>query len=117
MKSDILIIGAGIAGLYTALKMAPRPVVVVTARPIGEGGASPWAQGGLAAAIGEDDTPNLHFSDTMQAGHAGESAHPPGHNLSPLHVAEFQRHTAQRQGEEADYPQAGQKSSFRFRNI
>lgn len=66
--SDILIIGAGVAGLYTALKLAPRPVTVVTARPLGEGGATPWAQGGLAAAIGEDDTPNLHFADTMQAG-------------------------------------------------
>lgn len=68
MNSDILIIGAGVAGLYTALKLAPRPATVVTARPLGEGAASGWAQGGLAAAIGEDDTPNLHFADTMQAG-------------------------------------------------
>ncbi|MEO1136086.1 MAG: L-aspartate oxidase [Pseudomonadota bacterium] len=67
-RSDILIIGAGVAGLYTALKMAPRPVTVITARPLGKGGATPWAQGGLAAAIGDDDTPNLHFADTMQAG-------------------------------------------------
>lgn len=68
MQSDILIIGAGVAGLYTALKLAPRPVTIVTARPLGEGGATPWAQGGLAAAVGPDDTPNLHFADTMQAG-------------------------------------------------
>ena len=67
-SSDILIIGADVAGLYTALKMAPRPVTVITARPLGKGGATPWAQGGLAAAVGEDDTPNLHFADTMQAG-------------------------------------------------
>ncbi len=67
-KSDILIIGAGVAGLYTALKLAPRPVTIITARPLGEGGASVWAQGGLAAAVGADDTPNLHFADTMQAG-------------------------------------------------
>lgn len=68
MTSDILIIGAGVAGLYTALKLAPRPVTVITARPLGEGGATPWAQGGMAAAIGADDTPNLHFADTMEAG-------------------------------------------------
>jgi L-aspartate oxidase len=68
MNSDILIIGAGVAGLYTALKLAPRPVTVITARPLGKGGATPWAQGGLAAALGQDDTPNLHFADTMQAG-------------------------------------------------
>ena len=68
MSSDILIIGAGVAGLYTALKLAPRPVTIVTARPLGKGGATPWAQGGLAAAVGPKDTPNLHFSDTMRAG-------------------------------------------------
>lgn len=67
-NTDILIIGAGIAGLYTALKLAPRPVTVITARPLGKDGASVWAQGGLAAALGDDDTPNLHFADTMQAG-------------------------------------------------
>ena len=67
-KTDILIIGAGVAGLYTALKLAPRPVTVVTARALGKGGATPWAQGGMAAALGDDDTPNLHFADTMQAG-------------------------------------------------
>ncbi len=67
-QSDILIIGAGVAGLYTALKLAPRPVAVITARPLGTGGATPWAQGGMAAAVGADDTANLHFADTMQAG-------------------------------------------------
>lgn len=67
-KQDILIIGAGVAGLYTALKLAPRPVTVVTARPLGEGASSPWAQGGMAAAVGSDDTPNLHLADTVGAG-------------------------------------------------
>jgi L-aspartate oxidase len=67
-NSDILIIGAGVAGLYTALKLAPRPVTIITARPLGKGGSTPWAQGGMAAAIGDDDTPNLHFADTMEAG-------------------------------------------------
>ena len=66
--TDILIIGAGVAGLYTALKLAPRPVTVITARPLGFGGSTPWAQGGMAAAVGPDDSTNLHFSDTMQAG-------------------------------------------------
>jgi len=67
-NSDILIIGAGAAGLYTALKLAPRPVIVVTARPLGEGASSPWAQGGMAAAVGPGDTANLHFADTVGAG-------------------------------------------------
>ncbi|HXI87442.1 MAG TPA: FAD-dependent oxidoreductase, partial [Parvularculaceae bacterium] len=67
-NSDILIIGAGVAGLFTALKLSPRPVTLVTARPLGEGGSSEWAQGGMAAAIGAGDTPNLHFADTLGAG-------------------------------------------------
>jgi L-aspartate oxidase len=67
-RSDILIIGAGVAGLYTALKLAPRPVTVITARPLGADASSAWAQGGMAAAIGDNDSPNLHFADTMEAG-------------------------------------------------
>lgn len=68
MTSPILIIGAGVAGLYTALKLAPRPVTVITARPLGTEASSAWAQGGMAAAIGDNDSPNLHFADTMEAG-------------------------------------------------
>lgn len=68
MTSPILIVGAGVAGLYTALKLEPRPVTIVTARPLGEDGSSPWAQGGMAAAVGENDSPHLHFADTMEAG-------------------------------------------------
>ncbi|MEL6212291.1 MAG: FAD-dependent oxidoreductase, partial [Pseudomonadota bacterium] len=49
-ESEILIIGAGVAGLFTALKLSPRPVTVVTARRLGRGGSTPWAQGGIAAA-------------------------------------------------------------------
>lgn len=66
--ADILLVGAGVAGLYAALKLAPRPVTLLTARPLGEGGSSIWAQGGLAAAVGPDDSPALHFADTLAAG-------------------------------------------------
>ncbi len=67
MTNPILIIGAGVAGLYTALKLA-RPVTVITARPLGSDASSAWAQGGMAAAIGDNDSANLHFADTMEAG-------------------------------------------------
>ncbi|MEM9809801.1 MAG: L-aspartate oxidase [Pseudomonadota bacterium] len=63
----IIIVGAGIAGLWTALKLAPHPVTVVTAGRLGDGSSS-WAQGGLAAAIGQDDNARLHAEDTIQAG-------------------------------------------------
>ncbi|NHK28937.1 L-aspartate oxidase [Parvularcula flava] len=67
-EGSTLIIGAGVAGLFTALKLAPNPVTVISAAPIGRGASSTWAQGGLAAAMGEDDTPDLHFRDTIDAG-------------------------------------------------
>lgn len=65
---DIVIIGAGLAGLFTALRLAPLPVTVVAAAPLGEGASSIWAQGGIAAAVGEDDTPERHAADTIAAG-------------------------------------------------
>ncbi|MGE0022324.1 MAG: L-aspartate oxidase [Hyphomicrobium sp.] len=65
---DIVVIGAGLAGLFTALRLAPLPVTVVAAARLGEGASSVWAQGGIAAAVGEGDTPEKHAADTIAAG-------------------------------------------------
>ena len=65
---DVVIVGGGLAGLFCALKLAPRPVTVVTGAPIGEGASSAWAQGGIAAAIGPGDTVESHVADTVAAG-------------------------------------------------
>lgn len=65
---NIVIVGAGLAGLFTALKLAPRPVTVVAAAPLGEGASSAWAQGGIAAAVGEGDSLENHAADTVAAG-------------------------------------------------
>lgn len=62
-----VIIGGGLAGLMTALRLAPRPVVLLAKTPLAEGAASAWAQGGVAAAIGDDDEPSLHAADTLAA--------------------------------------------------
>lgn len=67
-SSPILIIGGGIAGLFTALKLAPRPVIVLAAAELGSGASSVWAQGGIAAAISEGDAPEKHAADTVAAG-------------------------------------------------
>lgn len=66
--SDILIVGGGLAGLFCALKLAPRPVTLLVTAPLGTGSSSAWAQGGIAAAMGEGDTPEKHAFDTVQAG-------------------------------------------------
>jgi L-aspartate oxidase len=68
MNGQPVIVGAGAAGLMAALWMAPRPVVVLCAGKFGTGTASGWAQGGIAAAIGADDSPALHVTDTIAAG-------------------------------------------------
>ena len=65
---DVVIVGGGLAGLFCALKLSPRPVTIVTAAPIGEGASSAWAQGGVAAAVAEGDTPEAHARDTISAG-------------------------------------------------
>lgn len=63
-----VIVGGGVAGMMTALSLAPEPVVLVTKALLGAEASSAWAQGGLAASLGEDDTPALHLADTLAAG-------------------------------------------------
>jgi len=63
-----IVIGAGLAGLTTALSLAPMPVLVLSAGPLGEQCSSAWAQGGVAAAMGADDHASVHAEDTIRAG-------------------------------------------------
>lgn len=63
-----LILGAGMAGLFTALKLSPFPALVLTGWRPGASGSSPWAQGGIAAAMGDGDSWQAHAADTIAAG-------------------------------------------------
>jgi L-aspartate oxidase len=63
-----VVVGGGVAGGVAALTLAPRPVVLLDPAPIGQEAASRWAQGGIAAAVGPDDSPRQHALDTVAAG-------------------------------------------------
>ena len=62
-----MVVGSGIGGLTAALAMAPRRVLVVTKGDPG-GGSTPWAQGGIAAAVAAGDSPQEHAADTVAVG-------------------------------------------------
>jgi L-aspartate oxidase len=63
-----LILGGGVAGLFTALKLAPMPALVIAGARAGHSGSSVWAQGGVAAAVGSGDSWESHMADTIAAG-------------------------------------------------
>ncbi len=67
--ADVAVVGAGAAGLFTALTAAAAGgrVALVSATPLART-ASYWAQGGLAAALAEGDSPEAHLADTERAG-------------------------------------------------
>lgn len=64
----VLIVGAGLAGLFLALRLAPRLCTIISPAPLGQAASSAWAQGGLAAALHPDDSAENHAADTIAAG-------------------------------------------------
>jgi L-aspartate oxidase len=65
---DVLVVGAGAAGLYAALCLPNSWRVGLLSKDTLQVSASDWAQGGIAAAVDPTDSPELHFADTLQAG-------------------------------------------------
>ena len=67
-ETDFLIVGGGIAGLRAAIALAPAGRVAVLTKADPNESNTGYAQGGIAAAVGEDDSPELHAADTIRAG-------------------------------------------------
>ena len=65
---NVLVIGAGAAGLTAALEASGSGPVLIVSTTAPDGGSSNRAQGGIAAALDDDDTPSLHADDTLRAG-------------------------------------------------
>ncbi|MCK8817314.1 L-aspartate oxidase [Natroniella sulfidigena] len=68
IKTDFLVIGSGIAGLYSGLKLANRGKVRLLTKGKLKDCNTEYAQGGIAAAIATNDNPKLHYLDTLRAG-------------------------------------------------
>ena len=68
VSADFLIVGSGIAGLRAALELAPQGRVLVLTKADRTAGSTGYAQGGIAAAVGPDDSPARHAADTIAAG-------------------------------------------------
>ena len=64
-RPDVVIVGGGVAGLTTALNLAPRKVCIITKSTLGVNTSSMWAQGGIAAAVGINDSVKSHIEDTV----------------------------------------------------
>jgi L-aspartate oxidase len=94
LRVDVAVVGAGAAGLYAALTASAEGarVALVTRSPLAQT-ASYWAQGGIAAALADDDSPERHVEDTLAAGRsaARESAVRVLCDESPARVRDLER--------------------------
>jgi L-aspartate oxidase len=67
-QADVVVVGSGIAGLTTALESRKAGRVFLVTKTFLEEGSTVWAQGGIAAALDPEDSPDQHFTDTLVAG-------------------------------------------------
>ncbi|GAA2607213.1 L-aspartate oxidase [Actinomadura fulvescens] len=68
VEADVVVVGSGIAGLVTALRCRSHGRVLLVTKALLDEGSTRWAQGGIAAALGPDDSPEEHLTDTLTAG-------------------------------------------------
>jgi L-aspartate oxidase len=68
VETDVVVVGSGVAGLSAALHARRAGRVMLVTKQLLDAGSTRWAQGGIAAALGADDDPELHLRDTLTAG-------------------------------------------------
>ena len=66
--ADVVVVGSGVAGLTAALHATRAGSVLLVTKVLVDDGSTRWAQGGVAAALGQDDDPEQHLQDTLVAG-------------------------------------------------
>lgn len=66
--ADVVVAGSGIAGLTAALNARRAGRVLLVTKALLDAGSTRWAQGGIAAALASDDSPDQHLADTLEAG-------------------------------------------------
>jgi L-aspartate oxidase len=67
-EADVIVVGSGIAGLTTALEAREAGRVLLVTKTLLDEGSTVWAQGGIAAALAPEDSPEQHMTDTLVAG-------------------------------------------------
>src|SRR3954466_12021424 len=68
VDTDVVVVGSGVAGLTAALQATRAGRVLLVTKVLVDAGSTRWAQGGVAAALGGDDSPADHERDTLEAG-------------------------------------------------
>jgi L-aspartate oxidase len=117
--TDFLIVGGGIAGLRAAIALAPAGRVAVLTKADPNESNTGYAQGGIAAAVGDDDSPELHAADTIRAGD-GLCDEPAVHVLveqGPVYVTELVDWGARFERDASGRPALGREAAHSVRRV
>jgi L-aspartate oxidase len=116
---DYLIVGGGIAGLRAAIALAPAGRVAVLTKADPNESNTGYAQGGIAAAVGDDDSPELHAADTIRAGDGlcDEQAVHVLVEQGPLYVAELLDWGARFERDASGRPALGREAAHSVRRV
>ena len=116
---DFLVVGGGVAGLRAAIGLAPAGRVLILTKAEPAESNTGYAQGGIAAAIGDDDTPGLHARDTIRAGDGlcDEAAVQVLVDQGPAYVRELLAWGARFDRDAGGHPALGREAAHSVRRV